>query len=445
MTKKEFTYALKRGLGRGIIAAKNDPEKYKEIVLGACQKCLAFDPQCEGTRAWYMHELISCYEDKAVFLQVICEKFLKQKSTGGWNIQYFSELLCYFADDGFNEAKAALWEKYDQLYQALRSRKRAPQGFFHERDDFGMLCVTLSYEFDSYLRIAKDIGALYLTKSFYDGFDFAWFYGHGEEKKYNRRLQAKAKQSAELQCYLEMQWMWEKTWREQMEHRSHKNLSEYTGRRLSVLLAKENKETIEAYANQYLEAKGVEERINALQAFSNCPFPLDPAPVIKDAQSDVVALKEAALEALTNIRHPSVREFALQVLGSDFKNGFPMFVKNYQAKDRGLLEDIVKLILANHEAFEVHNTYAIILELFRKDSGISNPPKSVLPILYETTPCSVCREEMVSLMGKYRMLSPDVLEECLYDSNEEIRKYAQKRLGRIVSSCRGVFLLTTPA
>ena len=429
MTKKEFQYALKRGLGRCIIAAKKEPEKYREIVLKACQTCPAFDPQCEGTRSGYMYELISCYEDKAFFLQVICEKFLKQKSTGVWNIQYFSELLCYFADDGFGEAKEVLWEKYDQLYQTLQNRKRAPKGFFHERDDFEMLCVTLSYEFDSYLRIAKDIGTLYLTKSFYDGFNFVWFYGHGQRKKYNRCLKAKAKQSAELQCYLEMQRMREKTWREQREHHAKRDLSQYTGRLLSVLLSKENKETIEAYATRYLETTELEERINALQAFSNCTFPLDPTPIIKDAQSDVVALKEAALEALTKIRHPSVREFALQILVSDFQNGFPMFAENYQAEDRGLVEDFVKLILANHDASELHGTHAIILDLFRKDKGISNPPKNVLPILYETTLCSFCREEMVSLMGKYRMLSSEVLEECLYDCNEDIRKYAQKRLG----------------
>ena len=60
MTKKEFREAMKRGLGRCVqeLDHAENPEKYREIVLWGCMHDLSFDTQCEGTRAWYLRELI---------------------------------------------------------------------------------------------------------------------------------------------------------------------------------------------------------------------------------------------------------------------------------------------------------------------------------------------------------------------------------------------------
>ena len=50
--------------------------------------------------------------------------------------------------------------------------------------------------------------------------------------------------------------------------------------------------------------------------------------------------------------------------------------------------------------------------------------------IYETTYCSCCREYALLQMGKRRLLSAEILEECLLDSNDDIRKYAAKCLTR---------------
>lgn len=59
MTKAQVKHAFQRGLGRGILAVRENPDRYKEIVLWACGRNLSFDTQCEGTRAWYVYQFSS--------------------------------------------------------------------------------------------------------------------------------------------------------------------------------------------------------------------------------------------------------------------------------------------------------------------------------------------------------------------------------------------------
>lgn len=53
---------------------------------------------------------------------------------------------------------------------------------------------------------------------------------------------------------------------------------------------------------------------------------------------------------------------------------------------------------------------------FEKDSGIPHP-RHLLPLLYEYNPCSCCREYAPTDMSRHRMLTNEILEGCLYDSN----------------------------
>ena len=42
----------------------------------------------------------------------------------------------------------------------------------------------------------------------------------------------------------------------------------------------------------------------------------------------------------------------------------------------------------------------------------------------------MCRLDALRQLGRRRKLTPDLLEECLYDSNDEIRTYARRALTR---------------
>ncbi len=76
MTKREFKEAMMRGLGRCILELDEteDAEKYREIVLWGCTHNLSYDTQCEGTRAWYLRELIRRFSEEKPFVDAVARK-----------------------------------------------------------------------------------------------------------------------------------------------------------------------------------------------------------------------------------------------------------------------------------------------------------------------------------------------------------------------------------
>lgn len=172
----------------------------------------------------------------------------------------------------------------------------------------------------------------------------------------------------------------------------------------------------------------MEERAEALEAFCWCPYPEAPYPIIEDTESECEKLQDAAWRALGKIRHPRVREFAFSKIDSDLINAMPLFVKNYLPKDADLLEQLVKSVpVDRYDSSGWHGVHLKVLGM--KDDGIKAPP-ALLRYIYESTFCSCCREYALLQMGKRRLLTDDILQECLYDSNEEIRGYAAKHLNR---------------
>ena len=424
MTKNEVKQALQRGLGRGYLAVRNDPERYRDLVLWACGRNLAFDTQCEGTRAWYDYQLILCYSDRAEFRDHVIERFQRKQPDGGWDYSHFSELLSYFVEDGDGAAEAALWEKYKELLAELHSFRRSSRRMRNTQECFERICVALSWKEENYSRISRDVGGLFLKSRLYDGWDFAWLYD-SRPKRFNQRLRKSAEKSAELTAYFAAI---DESEREQAEWRniSREMRKPDGGRLLSGYLKRSAPELAPKYAEIYLAAQDPEARAAALEAFVMCPFPFDPTPVINDARSAYPRLRSVALEALSEIRHPAVRDFAWELLASNPDNALPIVIKNYLPEDEARL-------YARLQAYPVdyacksnwHWLHLAIFDLFEKDSGVDSPPKHLLPLVYETTLCSCCRETAVRLMGRYRMIAPELWEEQLHDSNDEIRKAAE--------------------
>ena len=52
-----------KGRGCCVQAVRRNPERYRSEVLWACRNEISFDAQCEGSRAWYVYQMIDCYED----------------------------------------------------------------------------------------------------------------------------------------------------------------------------------------------------------------------------------------------------------------------------------------------------------------------------------------------------------------------------------------------
>ena len=146
MTKKEFKAAMLRGLGRCVKAVQQEPEKYRDIVLWACKRNIAYDAQSEGTRSWYVYTMANAYPDKETFIAAAAEALKKYHPRGGWDLLFLSEFLQFFAMDGYESAKLAVEEKYQEILNSMFAQKRRRYPVFHELADIEQLGLVLTVD-----------------------------------------------------------------------------------------------------------------------------------------------------------------------------------------------------------------------------------------------------------------------------------------------------------
>ena len=91
MTKKAFKKSMQCGLGRCILELNetSNIEKYYDLVLWGCTHNFSYDTQSEGSRSWYMYELIKRFPKKTAFLEAICQCFEKRTPYQYWKFHHF--------------------------------------------------------------------------------------------------------------------------------------------------------------------------------------------------------------------------------------------------------------------------------------------------------------------------------------------------------------------
>ena len=427
MTKKEFKQALLRGQGRCVQAAREHPERYRSVILWACTSETAYDVQCEGSRAWFVYQLIKCFPDHTPFLDAVIEHFDRAADSG--RVCYAAELLRFFAKDGEKQAEEALWRKYECLYRSLLDRVRRPKGIFSKRADFGHLCWLLAERESAVTRIAEDIGRLYRENRCYNGSDFDWFY-EDRAKGWLPALTRQAGQSENVAEYLRISREWEAE-QEKIRNRSE-DVRPRKGFGFSRWLKEHgSREEILRYAEDYLEQTDPDARAEALSVFGKCPFPADPAPVIADAGSAHERLLFFAWTALEHIRHPDVRELALANLEDCFEEAWPVFLANYQPGDRALAEQLLKSVPVEERADGPywHGVHCAVLDA--ADRGGVKLPGELFLHIYETTRCACCRLAAVEQLDRMNLLTDSLLAECLLDSYGRTRELAFRKISPV--------------
>lgn len=413
MTTIEFHNALLQGRGNCVQAVREDPERYREEVLWACRELTSFDTQCEGSKAWFVRELVRCYDDPAPFVAAVCDALKGCPSDGSWHLFCLAELLEWFFRDGHVDAWKALLDKYCQLYHELL-HVGPPEDCFYwaPGGDFGKLCVILSWCRDHYLEIAHDIGRLFVETEWFDGWDFDWLY-HTKGQRYRRALERAAEKDPYIAAYIRVH-----------EEAIREDEARWSARKRKRLPRRgaDPEEAAQA-VQRYLAAETTEERTAALDLFWVCPYPGEPGPVIRDARSEDEGLHDAAWRVLASMQHPDVRSFALEMLERE-DDAFGVLAANYREADEDRLMARLRAEVIDFECNTWWHRYQLDVLNMKK------PPKAALQYIFDTTYCSRCRDHALRMMGKRRMLTGEMLEECLYDSNEDIRSYARRAMKR---------------
>lgn len=426
MTTTEFHTALLQGRGSCYLAARSDPEQYRSEILWACRELVSFDTQCEGSRSWLIYELVRLYPDRAPFVKAACDALIACPSDGSWHVSCLAELVELFFQDGDQTAWKALMAKYRQLYHQMR-RVGPPEDccYWAERDDYERLAVLLAWNREYCLDIARDMGQLSLKTEWLKDYDFYWFYDT-KARRYLRSLTKAAEKDPLLAEFFRVH--------ETAYQKFQAQLTERRGKRKRLPYNCKDGDRINAAVECYLSASTPEEKAEALDAFFWTPYPGDPAPIIADTQSDHELLRHRAWNALCRIRHPAVRAFAIEHLydqaadEDDCQDAFGVFCANFEPRDEavmlGYLQDQT---IDFEETTGWHGDQRSVLTMAKQKPPA---PKSALQFIFDTTYCSECRYDALRQMGRRHMLTSGMLEECQFDSNDDIRSYARRALNR---------------
>lgn len=450
MTRSAFQQAMCCGLGRCVLALQklDDPTSLYDTVLWGCLHNIAYDAQSEGTRAYYMWSLVQCFGDITPFAEAVAEKFRTCRSNGEWAFTYYSELLGYFAQDGSQLAQEALQDRYRKLYDRLK-KLRCPPSVFPERDDFEQLCMVRIQEGpDRYLVIAEDIGRLMLENPLYGDDCFEQLDAQAEHLFGRRRITALLKRTAGENPAIAAYWMAHRRSDEKCKTAKTTRMAEAADAirnpcflesmsALDLLMVRTyietgGEEATVSYAAAALATEGnrrAEMLHNWRIASRGAPWPLSVETLFKVAMDGDERSRIEATAIFENTPCRAVREEALRLIEKTETKGkgAALLCQNYQPNDQRMLTAVVRSLPVSCADDRWHTVYISVLRLFQR-KGQKGLPKELLMWIYGHSLCSCCRKAALWEMGRRRMLTRAILEECRYDSNESIRLYAERRI-----------------
>ncbi|HEY9059527.1 MAG TPA: hypothetical protein VIO64_03340 [Pseudobacteroides sp.] len=442
MTKGQFKEAFRRGLGSAYLELKNSkcPEEYKDIVLWCCLHNTCYDMQCEGSRGTYLYNAISLYEDKSFFEDAIIKNFEKKK-LDTWLFDQLCDLLYQFANDGSKHAREALYKKYDVLFTLL-SRKRKIGSICSERDNFEWLCVWLTSldGFRAFKRIVEQIGKFYINTTNPNIIFMDWFYSNAKNKfgkkrvdNYMHKNAAKSKSVAAFLNEIESfgsekpQVITQPSLKELLE--ACYEPSVYHGRGVAIRFSRTaSLEELSELAKIAVTETNPEIKLKLLWAFRKKPFPLDESYVFELAKSDNESIRDVAFDMMSQLSSDRIHDYATFLIKGrkEVANSLSLLCRCYQPGDESLLVDGVKGLPVSYNNGLWHGVYMDIEDLLKESS--CRFELSMFMHMYKQTLCSSCRSSLVQTMYKRKILPVEVLEECLYDSYDDTRKFAAKKL-----------------
>lgn len=448
MTKKDFKKYMMRGLGRcnNVLQGSDNIEKYKDVVLWGCLHDLSFDTQCEGTRADYVYRLTKYFDDEEYFLSPTIKAFEKISFDSNWLFYHYADLLQRFAEDGSERAKDSLHKKYDFLLSKLLRKRKFIQGTFdREREFYEATCLTLiSLEgIDAVVKIAKDMGYLYIKNSHYREAGFYWYYSAIDrrfgEKRIEALLKRKSKECENTRSFYENYKKSKEEYKSIKPMPTHtpiaediKNEVEFQGSlspasRVHFSRYAEDEERLKL-AEMVIAEPNSDLKAELLLPFLACRkgFPLSHQIIIEYSKSSNETLQNIALCVLTNCKSKNVLEYAFELLEKEkhVSQALEMMLCNYVPEIKDIL--LARLYELKIDYKEESHWHSIILKIFRVQEEGVKLPKEFFFYIYEASLCSCCREYAINALAKRRALTKDILEECRFDSNDEISKYANR-------------------
>jgi len=430
----EFRRVLNLGLGRVIVHLQTaDATPYQDAILYACLHSTAYDPQIEGSRAAYIHEVIQLTGKYEFYRDQVIAALEKSPPSDERDRGLLLELTANFAGDGYEPARQELYrqcvldlqEGFDFAshlliqvdgLEALRFLTEQANHVDWEDWSLDLLLIILEddhsedYSLDAICDVTK------ANSEFQRGI-VATFHERKAKK-------TKGASNREEKYKIKPQEV-----RELISTNS-KRIQNFSFLRQWGIYANEDDFLSAAHD---LAAETDPERLRSyIRIFMKRPFPLDPQPLIEHAHrknkrishldwySDEWRELREVINALELLHHPEVRALGLELLQTVNRTGWgiELLIKNFQDGDWKLITNAVPQLQIDQDA--AHAIGLAVLDVF--DEHPNSEAEKALLVVYERTPCSRCRRHVVENLNKINRIPQWMIEECKFDSNYDLRE-----------------------
>jgi len=149
-----------------------------------------------------------------------------------------------------------------------------------------------------------------------------------------------------------------------------------------------------------------------LGVFDRRPFPLDPQPLIGWAESPNLGLARAARRALEELSSEGVRQLAIRLAERSAPeiDSIDLFAGNFQPGDESLIQNV---IAAQQNENALH--YACLAAIKVAENNRNGEFTPLLLQIYESTPCSRCRQSATDELKKRDAMPAWMLRELEWD------------------------------
>ncbi len=419
MDNSQFRKLLEQGSGGAILYAKeNDVSRFQDLILDACLHCYSIDPQMEGTRSSYMLELLSHVPDKTYYYDAVLNALERGREENYHIMQWFG-FAADMAKNGDLRAKRIMYENYQP----------GPR----HGESIGAIFVDMD-GLDGLLFVAEKLGAVHIAKTAV--IDSGWLLGNSIEKFGEQAtleaLNTASEKSPAIAAYrdaakaklndIDHDW---RTRREQLFALGYDQLKpQLLGMSRSSIRQwgeHASAENFNRAAEGLVATQEVKDQLAHMAIFIGKAFPLDCQTLLALAASEDEKVAWVAVIVLGQIKHPSVREFALHLIESKAiarGGAIQLIVRNFQSGDHEL---VMGWFQAEQDRETLHTMNIGLRQLLDQHPNQSVEVQ-ILQAIYNRGPCSFCRGCAIQRLLELNALTVDQRAECAYDANQEIQQ-----------------------
>jgi hypothetical protein len=424
LTESQFRNALRKGLGRAVLHVRHfGAAGLEDAIIDACVHSMVY-AVCEGTRGEWLHEIVGLAGLSAAVMPKVVDGLLQPSTRETfWDVAQLYSLAATFAEEGYPEARNALYQKFDRRE-------------FSESWLGGIQTLAVD-GLPGFLHVAEVIGERFRNEPEYweDDYLISEAYERLGREIVRDAMIARSRDSEHIRSYLE------NVDRIEQQEAERKTEKQEPSKPVDAVL--EEIETVQGKYPHRLQFWGrqasdqdiavifdhmametrPEQLRRYLYVFGMREIPCLRPQILELANSDDERLRCALMRALGHTHSPTVRNLGLRM----FKHVPPrleairLLARNYEPGDGALLESLLPT------AGDLDMLHGIGLDLLEitaetKDSEFTNS----LLWLYEHGPCSMCRENAVQYLVEMKTAPEELLAECLWDCNDDTRKLAMQ-------------------